>query len=86
MRLLEAVGRPALPHAAYGVAFDGAKVGKLVPPSDPLLRGTITEPGAASSNTVGAMNDVATEPIGADAPEITARFRDPGGKLVWYFR
>ena len=26
MRLLEAVGRPALPHAAYGVAFDGANI------------------------------------------------------------
>jgi len=35
---------------------------------------------AATIDAVVAQGGEIVQPIGADAPEITARFRDPGGK------
>ena len=37
---------------------------------------------AASVDTVVANGGEIVQPIGADAPEITARFRDPGGNVI----
>ena len=37
---------------------------------------------AATIDAVLAEGGVLVQPIGADAPEITARFRDPGGNII----
>jgi predicted enzyme related to lactoylglutathione lyase len=37
---------------------------------------------AASVEAVVAQGGEIVQPIGADAPEITARFRDPGGNVI----
>lgn len=41
---------------------------------------------AATVETVVANGGVIVQPIGADAPEITARFRDPGGNIVGLYQ
>ena len=37
---------------------------------------------AATLNEIVASGGEIVQPIGADAPEITARFRDPGGNVI----
>jgi hypothetical protein len=37
-------------------------------------------------NTVIAAGGEITQPVGGDAPEITARFRDPGGNVVGLYQ
>src|SRR5262249_31804325 len=37
---------------------------------------------AATADAVVAAGGQIVQPIGADAPEITARFRDPGGNVI----
>jgi predicted enzyme related to lactoylglutathione lyase len=37
---------------------------------------------AATVDAVIAQGGKVVQPIGADAPEITARFRDPGGNVI----
>jgi predicted enzyme related to lactoylglutathione lyase len=37
---------------------------------------------AATVDAVVVSGGEIVQPIGADAPEITARFRDPGGNLI----
>jgi hypothetical protein len=41
---------------------------------------------AATAEAVAAHGGVIVRPIGADAPEITARFRDPGGNIVGLYQ
>jgi predicted enzyme related to lactoylglutathione lyase len=41
---------------------------------------------AATIEAVLAHGGVLVQPIGADAPEITARFRDPGGNLIGLYQ
>jgi hypothetical protein len=41
---------------------------------------------AATVETVVANGGEIVQPIGADAPEITARFRDPGGNVVGLYQ
>jgi predicted enzyme related to lactoylglutathione lyase len=41
---------------------------------------------AASVDTVVANGGEIVQPIGADAPEITARFRDPGGNVIGLYQ
>lgn len=41
---------------------------------------------AATVDTILANGGEIVQPIGADAPEITARFRDPGGNLIGMFQ
>jgi hypothetical protein len=41
---------------------------------------------AATAEAVTAHGGVIVRPIGADAPEITARFRDPGGNIVGLYQ
>jgi predicted enzyme related to lactoylglutathione lyase len=41
---------------------------------------------AAIIETVVAHGGVLAQPIGADAPEITARFRDPGGNVIGLYQ
>lgn len=41
---------------------------------------------AATIDSVIAHGGVVVQPIGADAPEITARFRDPGGNVIGLYQ
>jgi uncharacterized protein len=41
---------------------------------------------AATIDTVVAHGGELVQPIGADAPEITARFRDPGGNVIGLYQ
>jgi uncharacterized protein len=41
---------------------------------------------AATVDTVVAHGGEIVQPIGADAPEITARFRDPGGNVIGLYQ
>lgn len=41
---------------------------------------------AATVDLIVANGGVIVQPIGADAPEITARFRDPGGNVVGLYQ
>ena len=41
---------------------------------------------AASVDAVVANGGEIVQPIGADAPEITARFRDPGGNVIGLYQ
>lgn len=41
---------------------------------------------AATIDAVVANGGEITQPIGADAPEITARFRDPGGNVLGLYQ
>jgi predicted enzyme related to lactoylglutathione lyase len=41
---------------------------------------------AATINAVIAHGGELVQPIGADAPEVTARFRDPGGNVIGLYQ
>ena len=41
---------------------------------------------AAAADAVVAQGGEIVQPIGADAPEITARFRDPGGNIIGLYQ
>jgi uncharacterized protein len=41
---------------------------------------------AATLETIKANGGEMVQPIGADAPEITARFRDPGGNVIGLYQ
>ena len=41
---------------------------------------------AETINSVVANGGVIVQPLGADAPEITARFRDPGGNILGLYQ
>jgi len=41
---------------------------------------------SATLDAVVANGGVIVQPIGADAPEITARFRDPGGNVIGLYQ
>jgi len=41
---------------------------------------------AATIEVIAAHGGLIVQPIGADAPEITARFRDPGGNIVGLYQ
>ena len=41
---------------------------------------------AATVDAVAAQGCEIVQPIGADAPEITARFRDPGGNVIGLYQ
>lgn len=72
------------------VAFDdttGEVSGTWVtgrPPNDEpgLLLYIMVDSVAATFDAVTAHGGEIVQPVGADAPEITARFRDPGGNVI----
>jgi hypothetical protein len=41
---------------------------------------------AAAVDAVVANGGVIVQPIGVDAPEITARFKDPGGNVIGLYQ
>jgi predicted enzyme related to lactoylglutathione lyase len=57
------------------------------PASQPgLLVYIMVDSVAATLDTVAANGGDIVQPIGADAPEITARFRDPGGNVIGLYQ
>jgi predicted enzyme related to lactoylglutathione lyase len=84
-----------LRHRADGqTAFDdttgevsGTWVTGRSPSSDPgLLVYIMVDSVAATIDTVISQGGEIVQPIGADAPEITARFRDPGGNVIGLYQ
>jgi uncharacterized protein len=75
------------------VAFDdttGAVSGSFVqgrPPQEPgfMLYVMVDDCEAAVAKVEAAGGEI-VQPIGGDAPEITARFRDPGGNVVGLYQ
>jgi predicted enzyme related to lactoylglutathione lyase len=76
------------------VAFDdsvGQVSGTWVlgrPPSGTpgLLFYVMVDSVAATLDAIVANGGVIVQPIGADAPEVTARFRDPGGNVIGLYQ
>ena len=76
------------------IAFDDA-VGEVSgtwvtgrPPSaEPgLLIYIMVDSVATTIDAVIAQGGILVQPIGADAPEVTARFRDPGGNVIGLYQ
>jgi uncharacterized protein len=81
------------PRADGSTAFDdgvGQVSGTWVtgrPPATPgLLVYIMVDSVAVTIDTLVAHGGELVQPIGADAPEITARFRDPGGNVVGLYQ
>jgi uncharacterized protein len=56
-------------------------------PADPgLLVYVMVDDAVATLEAVVANGGVVVQPIGADAPEVTARFRDPGGNVLGLYQ
>ena len=75
------------------VAFDdgvgevsGAWVKGRPPHSPGLMIYVMVDSVAATIEKVIAAGGEIVQPIGADAPEITARFRDPGGNIIGLYQ
>ncbi len=51
-----------------------------------LLLYVMVDSVAATINAIVAQGGEIVQPIGADAPEITARFRDPGGNVIGLYQ
>ena len=57
------------------------------PHADPgLLLYIMVDSVAATLDAVRAHGGQVVQPIGADAPEVTARFRDPGGNVIGLYQ
>ena len=57
------------------------------PASSPgLLIYIMVDSVAATLDAIAASGGEIVQPIGADAPEITARFRDPGGNVIGLYQ
>jgi len=65
----------------------GTWVLKRPPSSTPgLLVYIMVDSVAATLDVIVANGGEIVQPIGADAPEITARFRDPGGNVIGLYQ
>ena len=75
-------------------AFDdttGQVSGAFIPGRPPasapgLLLYIMVDSAAATVDAIVANGCEIVQPIGADAPEITARFRDPGGNVIGIYQ
>jgi predicted enzyme related to lactoylglutathione lyase len=78
-------GRTAFDDAVGQVS--GTWVGGRSPASEPgLLVYIMVDNVAATLDTIVANNGQVVQPIGGDAPEITARFRDPAGNVIGLYQ
>ena len=76
------------------VAFDDATgqvsgafaAGRSPSPQVGLLVYIMVDSAAATVDAVTAHGGEIVQPIGVDAPEITARFRDPGGNVLGIYQ
>src|SRR5947209_3739754 len=60
--------------------------GRAPSPEPGLLIYVMVDSVAATIDAIVAQGGQIVQPIGADAPEITARFRDPGGNVVGLYQ
>ena len=60
--------------------------GRTASPEPGLLVYIMIDDAAAAVEAVTAHGGEIVQPIGADAPEITARFRDPGGNIMGLYQ
>jgi predicted enzyme related to lactoylglutathione lyase len=51
-----------------------------------LLHNVMVDDVAAAVDTVVAHGGEIVQPVGMDAPELTARFRDPGGNVIGLYQ
>jgi uncharacterized protein len=76
------------------LAFDDATgevsgtwvLGRPASPTPGLLFYVMVDSVAATATAVVAHGGAIVQPIGADAPEVTARFRDPGGNVIGLYQ
>jgi predicted enzyme related to lactoylglutathione lyase len=62
-------------------------VGRTPPASQPgLLVYVMVEDAETTIKAIEANGGEIVQPIGGDAPEITARFRDPGGNVIGIYQ
>ena len=61
-------------------------VGRKASPEPGLLVYIMVDSVAATLDEVIAHGGELVQPLGADAPEITARFRDPGGNVIGLYQ
>jgi uncharacterized protein len=76
-------------HTAFddGVEVSGTWVRDRAPAAEPgLLAYIMVENIAATLDAIVAKGGTIVQPIGADAPEITARFRDPAGNVIGLYQ
>jgi predicted enzyme related to lactoylglutathione lyase len=64
----------------------GAFVLNRAPAAPGLLVYIMVDDAAAMIQTITANGGEIVQPIGADHPEITARFRDPGGNIIGIYQ
>lgn len=75
-------------------AFDGSTgqvngswiVGRPPSGAPGLLTYIMVYDAAATLGSIVAHGGAIVQPVGADAPEITARFRDPGGNVIGIYQ
>ena len=60
--------------------------GRAPAPEPGLLLYIMVDDAAATVDTIVANGGQIVQPIGADRPEITARFRDPGGNVLGLYQ
>jgi len=60
--------------------------GRKAWPEPGLLFYVMVDSVAAAIDAVAANGGVLVQPIGADAPEITARFKDPAGNVIGLYQ
>ena len=61
-------------------------LGRPASPAPGLLVYIMVDSVAATIVAILAQGGQLVQPIGADAPEITARFRDPGGNVLGIYQ
>lgn len=61
-------------------------VGRPAAAEPGLLMYVMVDSVAATLDAVVALGGAIAQPIGADAPEITARFRDPAGNVIGLYQ
>ena len=62
------------------------RVDRSPSPSPGLLIYIMVDDAEATCRTIEANGGEIVQPIGADAPEITARFKDPGGNILGIYQ
>ncbi len=71
---------------AVGEVSGSWVTGRPASPQPGLLVYIMVDSVAATVKAVVANGGEIVQPIGADAPEITARFRDPGGNVIGLYQ
>src|SRR5438105_3606213 len=71
---------------AVGEVSGSWVTGRPASPQPGLLVYIMVDSVAATIKTVVANGGEIVQPIGGDAPEITARFRDPGGNVIGLYQ